>query len=178
MSEAAIEVCEASPAPAHHCDGKVRAIITTIVGRDQEVARWVLERLPDIADFGPCTAIGVARNQQPVAGVVYNNYHRGLNGSGPMVEGTIVATDPRFLTRGVIRALLAYPFCQLGARRFQVTVAKRNKRARKFIERLGFVYEGTGRRAWSDARDACVYSMLPEEAVKWLGEDVNGKISA
>ena len=174
LSEAALEMHEARSAPTHHCDGKVPAKITVITGYDIEVAQWVRSQLEGINDFGPCTALGIARDDQIIVGVVYSNYHKGLNGHGGMIEGSIAATDPRWCTRDTIRLFLHYPFRQLGVRRFQATVAKRNKKARRFIERLGFVYEGTGRRAWSDARDACVYSMLPEEATRWLG-DIDGQ---
>jgi alkanesulfonate monooxygenase SsuD/methylene tetrahydromethanopterin reductase-like flavin-dependent oxidoreductase (luciferase family) len=62
-----------------------------------------------------------------------------------------------------------YPFDQLGVKRVQATIAKGNKAARKFVERLGFRYEGLARFGFSATQHAAVYSMLREEC-RWLHE--------
>ncbi len=151
---------EEHPAPDH-------GVIRLVVGRDAQVAKWVRHQLPEHPDFGLCTAIGIARDKRLIAGIVYNNYH------DYMVEASIAAIDPRWATRRVLWAIFFYPFEQLKVRRLQVTCAKHNKHTRKFNERLGFQYEGTGREAWPDGSGACVYSMLRKEC-RWLKETPNG----
>ena len=136
-------------------------MIRLALGLDELVAAWVSKQLPDAPDFGKCTAIGVVDGNRMIAGVVYNNYH------GHMIEASIAAIDPRWCKRTILRAIFSYPFKQLGVTRLQVTIAKRNKRARRFVERLGFKFEGVGRKALPDGKDAAVYSILDNE-VKWI----------
>lgn len=44
-----------------------------LFGCDQMLARWAGDRL-GIADFSPCTVIGVAHDGEIVAAAIYNNY--------------------------------------------------------------------------------------------------------
>ena len=44
-----------------------------IVGHDVAVAEWVRQRLECVHDWGPCQAIGVARGDELIAGVVVNH---------------------------------------------------------------------------------------------------------
>lgn len=139
-------------------------MIRLVLGLDELVIKWVRAQLPGTLDFGPATAIGVADGTRLIAGVVYSNYH------GHMIEVSVASTDRRWVSRNILRGLFAYPWQQLGVGRMQVTIAKRDKHTRKFVERLGFRYEGTGRKAWPDGSDACIYSLLRHEAERWLKE--------
>ncbi len=140
-----------------------------VVGHDAQVAEWVRRQIPSAPNFGQCTAIGVARDDRLIAGVVFNNYH------GHMIEASMAASEPRWCSRGVLCAFFAYPFEQLEVRRIQLTVSKRNKKARCFAEKLGFTLEGVGREAMRNGDDACVYGMLWKDC-RWLKETHNGKI--
>ena len=137
--------------------------IQLVVGHDAQVARWVQGQFPQIISFGDCTAMGVVDGNKIIAGVVYYNYHR------HMIDASIAATNPRWCTRRVLRALFSYPFEQLGVRRIQMTVPKRDKQSRRALERFGFKFEGKRRGAMPDGSDATEYSMLREEC-KWLKE--------
>ena len=139
-------------------------------GRDAEVARWVGERI-GIDDFGPCAAIGVVDDGAPVAGIVYSGW-RDRPGA---LEMSIAASSPRWCRRWVLEAAFRYPFEQLGARRVQATIRRGNRTARRFVERLGFRYEGMAREAWPTGEDAALYSMLRREC-RWTG-DRHGKES-
>ena len=137
-------------------------MIQLVVGQDEQVTRWVQQQFPQIMSFGDCTAIGVARDNRLIAGIVYYNYH------GHMLDISIAATDPRWCTRRVVRAVFTYPFEQLNVRRVQVSVPKHDKRNRRMLERAGFKFEGKRRQACQDGADACEYSMLRHEAERWL----------
>ena len=139
--------------------------ITLSVGRDRAVAAWV-ERALGIDGLLGGAAIGVLDGVRPIAGVVYGGW-RERPGS---LEMTVAATDPRWCQRWVLAALFRYPFAQCGARRVQATVRRGNRRARRFVERLGFRYEGMAREAWPTGEDAAVYSMLRREC-RWTGEN-------
>ena len=133
---------------------------------DDGLRQWVGSRLGTPAEsFGPSTAMGVLSDGKIIAAVVYNSYRPAPHGGS--MQGSFAADDPRWATRGVLGSMFAYVFSQLGCARFWVEIAKPNKRARRFVQRLGFVYEGCARRAWDGRIDSCVYAMLPSEC-RWL----------
>ena len=137
-----------------------------IMGHDHAIAAWVGNKL-GIADFGPCSAIGVTKNGKLIAGAVYGNYHEDIHGRPLSIEVTIVSIDKTWLSRHILSALFGYPFTRLKVRRVQLTTSKRNKKLRTMFERLGFKFEGVLRKAWREGGDAVVYSMLPHEC-SWI----------
>jgi len=135
-------------------------VISLVYGDDARVAKWVGERAR-VQEFGPCTAIGIARDGRLVAGVVYNRY------SGPNVEASIASDWPGWWTRGNLFALFWYPFGQLGCRRITAVTRAGNDRAQRMLAKMGFKAEGRCRHAfWDD--DGIVYGMLAEEC-RWIG---------
>ena len=137
--------------------------IQLILGHDEHVARWVQKQFPQIVSFGQCVAIGVARQDRLIAGVVYYNYHP------HMIDASFAATDPRWCSRRILRAMFAYPFEQIKVRRLQVAVAKRDRRGRRMLKRVGFKPEGRRSAANPDGSDVIEYAMLRENC-KWLKE--------
>ena len=139
---------------------------TLLYGQDKLVTTWVSQKL-GIPDFGPCSAIGIVKNNILIAGAIYNDFrhdHRGL----PMsIECTIVSIDKTWLNRHILNALFGYPFTQLKVRRVQLKTAKRNKELRKMFEALGFKFEGVLRQDWWLGGDSVVYSMLRHEC-RWI----------
>lgn len=132
-----------------------------VLGQDDVVAHWVARKLgfDDPGFFGPAKAILVADNDdKALAGVVFHSY-RELYRS---IDISIAAESPRWATRGVIHALLAYPFDQLDCQRVQVTVPLKNRRAQRFAQGIGFVKEGVLRRGFGTDH-AVVSSMLRHE---------------
>lgn len=135
-----------------------------LIGFDMMVGKWVVDHLrgeSDIARFWPFTAIGVVRDEQLVAGVIYSNFH------GHDIQMTIASIDPNWCNRAVLRCLFNYPFVQLECQRVTALIAKRNKRARALVERLGFRMEGVHRRAMDGRQDSVSYGLLNEEC-KWI----------
>ena len=141
---------------------------------DAAIGDWVAQRLPivrDHRDFGPFTTMGVFddRGTRPVliAGAVFHRF-RTFD-----MEITFAADTPRWATRGVIRAILDYPFNQVGCERVTTIVGRKNKRSRKLQKGLGFKEEGIVRRGYDGRQDAVIYGMLRCEC-RWL-EDENGQ---
>lgn len=117
-------------------------------------------------------ALGFLRDREIKGVVLYSNWSPDYRS----VEASIVLKDGLGLNRSELRWIFWYPFRGLGANRLQVTVAKKNRKSAKFVERLGFKYEGKGRQAFlSD--DAKVYSMLEAEwlASPWYMELPDGQ---
>ena len=132
-----------------------------LFGHDQTLARWAGDRL-DIADFSPCTAIGVARGDEIVAVAIYNNYRP------PNIEITFVTASPTWASKGAIRAMLRYPFVQLRCARLTAVTQADNTGARGFLVRLGFRQEGYHREALRTG-DAVSYGLLAKDAIRWIG---------
>lgn len=133
-----------------------------IFGADREIAAWVGEQL-GICDFGPSSAIGVARGNKIVAGAVFNNFR------WPNIEVTFAATSPRWATRQTFRAILRYPFIQLDCRRLTAVTEATNQPARAFLCRFGFREEGLHPDALPTG-DAVTHGLLRRDC-RWLAED-------
>ncbi|WP_448206492.1 GNAT family N-acetyltransferase [Azospirillum sp. sgz302134] len=131
------------------------------------VVAWVVERIPHVTDLGQCAAIGLERGGRLRAGVVYHNY-RPLPGGGDC-EITAASDTPLWARPANLRALLTYPFVQLGCHRITTVIPARNARARRFNESMGFVLEGTVRQGFG-TDDATIYGLLRSDAARWLGE--------
>lgn len=132
-----------------------------VLGQDEAVAHWVARQLgfDDPHFFGPSRAILIATGaDEPMAGIVFHSY-RDLYKS---CDISMAAVSPRWATRGVIHALLSYPFDQLKCQRVQVTIPLKNARARRFCKGIGFVQEGIIRRGFG-ADHAVIMGMLDRE---------------
>lgn len=131
-----------------------------LLGHDREVSTWVGAHLRRVgaSGFGPCTAIGVVREGVLVCGVVFYEYLPEFRS----IQVSLYACDPRWASRRTIRAILSYPFEQLGVNRVWALIEHKNERAQRFIRGLGFVKEGVGRYAFGD-QHAVSYSMLAKE---------------
>lgn len=139
-------------------------MIRAVCGYDEAVGAWVAARPADIggaADFGPYTSLGIVRDGRIVAGVVYYDYRR----TDMMMA--VAATDPRWMSRSVLREIFAYPFTQMRCQRVTAVIDRRNKRARKLVEGLGFRMEGVLRKALKNNRDAILYGLLKDEC-QWI----------
>lgn len=135
-----------------------------LFGSDQLVAQWVAQQIPHMAacpQFPPCVATGVVDSQyNPVAGVVFYN-HQPLFRT---IEIACAANTHRWLTRSLIRGIMAYPFDQMKVRRVTALTARDNVDTRRFLEKFGFKLEGTARMGFGD-QDAMLYGLLDTE---WL----------
>lgn len=110
-------------------------------------------------------AIGLERDGQLVAGVIYE----GFNGHNVWMH---VAAEPgaRWMTRAYLRYCFRYPFWEMGVRRISGYVDASNLAARKMDEHLGFVPEATLRGAAHDGGDVIVYVMRREHC-RFLGDE-------
>jgi len=128
------------------------------------LGQWLLDRLPHLEPVPNFRAIGIADGSGALVAVAgYYNYSERYRS----IEMAFATETPKWATRGAVHALLAYPFVQCGCARATLIIPSRNKRARRFVERLGFVLEGKARQAFLDD-DAMIYGMLAAEAQRWL----------
>ncbi len=140
-----------------------------VFGHDQAVAEWVMARIPDGSVAADTTAIGVMEDGRPIAGVAY---FRHTKGDVQMA----VAAEPgaRWLTKANLEVFFGHVFYPpplgMSKRRCTAIVHKRNKKAREFDERLGFIMEGKHPKAFPKD-DAISYGMLAENC-RWVKQDV------
>lgn len=135
---------------------------------------WCAVRLGDGASFPIGTvAVGIANGEtyeDLLAVAVFENFRRSPNGVPLNIDCSIAASSPRWMTRGTIRAILHYPFCQLGVQRLTAQVKEKNLRSRKMLKGLGFKEEGFIRDALEDGSGVFITGMLRDEAKRWLGD--------
>lgn len=137
-----------------------------IYGHDRELSLWAGLKLGfdgPIRTGAPPVAIGVARKGEIVAVAVYHDYRP------PSIEVTFVTTTPRWASPSNIKAILHYPFCQLGCKRVTAITPETNVCARAFLERLGFKQEGVHPDVYDgNNEDGISYGLLRRDAERWL----------
>lgn len=128
---------------------------------DIPLAMLLGERLGMSRSWEKCRSFGIVRGSELAAIIVYSEYRH------PSIEASIWSATPRWATPPVLRALLQYPFLQLGVRRVTATTEEGNAAARRFLERLGFRHEGTHPDALMTGT-AVSYGLLRADAERWV----------
>ena len=144
-----------------------------VYGADEIVAEFVRRRIkgaePDVfGKFPLYKAIGVIRHETLVGGIVYFNFKKAV----PSIEVSIAFDTPLWATKAALHAMCDYPFNKLGVVRVTSLVARKNKRARRMNEGVGFKLEGVVRKGFG-YDDCCIYGLLRHEC-RWLKDKTNG----
>lgn len=140
-----------------------------MLGKSVEVAAWAAKQLPwaqEPDSFGPCEAWGIIKDEQMVGAVIFNHHHPEIGD----IEWNIVAPNTTWVGRDTLEVVFDYVFNQLKCVRMSVTLPKGAKKNREFLEKLGFIMEGTKRRGFPGGQNAILYGLLKEEC-KWLKAD-------
>lgn len=132
----------------------------------ENVVAWVGRQLQE--DFRPpAVGIGVLVDGVPACGVVYYEVEYDSTGKVHNVWVAIASVNKKWASRKSLSVLFGYPFKQLKAKRLTAIVAKKNKKSRSMVERMGFQLEGVSRCGFEND-DACIYGILDTEAEKWI----------
>lgn len=118
---------------------------------DDRVAKFVGEKLDTII-YPPFTAMGLEKNGNVVAGVIFNCY------TGPSIELTVAGKG---WTRKFFREVGSYVFRQLKCARMQFITE--DDGVAKLAERLGGKREGILRDRYGKGRDGIMISVLEQE---------------
>jgi RimJ/RimL family protein N-acetyltransferase len=113
--------------------------LSLIYGRDAEVAAWVAAHIPHVDKFGPCSAIGFEIHGRLVAGFVWHEWMPAF----ATVQLSIAAISPMWARRQTMRALLSYPFDQLGVFKIWTVIPADNTHAINSGRHAGFHHEAT-----------------------------------
>jgi RimJ/RimL family protein N-acetyltransferase len=140
-----------------------------LFGADELVGEMVKSRIPHMRtlQWGSFQALGVVRHGQLVGGVVYHHY-RGFD-----IQIAAAFDAKSWALPGTLRALCAYPFVQLGVTRVTAITGKKNKKARRTLERIGFALEGVAKRGLDGVEDAMIFGLLKDNC-KWLKDKDHG----
>jgi RimJ/RimL family protein N-acetyltransferase len=131
---------------------------------DEFVKTFVAARIPQMqgAQFAPRdTALGVIRNGKFCGGVVFHEY------TGSTVFMSAAMDNPRWGLPGTLRALFAYPFDTLKVENLLTATGRKNERARKADEDMGFKLVGMVRHYFGKGQDAALYQMTRSDC-RWL----------
>lgn len=135
-----------------------------IFNHDEQLAQWVEVQYPECAPLEkPFTAIGIVSSGGEILGAAIYNAFRGYN-----INITFVTVSPRWATPGNVRAILHYPFHQLGVKRMTAIVNKKNKRARKLLEGVGFCLEGVHPYGYNGKDPSLTYGIYENKVRNWL----------
>lgn len=153
-----------------------------IFGQDELLADWAAHQIPHVGDagFGPCSVIGVAAGNDPAAefyaACVYHDY----NPQGRTISISMAARSAKWATRGVIRALLHYPFEQLRVFKVWLSIPADNARALRFNLGIGMIQESVLRHHFARGRHAVIVSMTEPEYLKsrWCSRQTPHKAAA
>jgi hypothetical protein len=116
----------------------------------------------DIVGSMPFSAIATLRGGNLLGGVIYTNYRvTSIEMSCAGEAGWLMPKDLRFL--------FEYPLIQLGCYTLLTSVTRRNERARKFNEKLGFEHLGVVESGLSKGDDTIVYKMTRPKC-RWIGQ--------
>lgn len=134
-----------------------------LYGADAAVARLV-RRLSGVSkgEWPWFQALGVVKGGELIGGVVFHSYRP----EAYDIEITAAFASPKWCSPATLSQILRYPIEQLGCRRCTAKTATSNRRARFFLERLGFECEGVLRRAYDGKEDWLVYGVLREQ-LRW-----------
>lgn len=140
---------------------------TLIFGQDKAVAAWVAQRIPHMhgGGFGTCTAIGVVCASGKGAGVVYHDYQDAYSN----LQMSIAADTPMWATRGTIRALLHYPFLQLGVFMVWAAVPVENERVVRLLEHIKFKRKPIVPHVFGPRKHAQIMQMTAAEYARHYG---------
>jgi RimJ/RimL family protein N-acetyltransferase len=109
--------------------------------------------------FGNCQAVGVVDgNGALVGGMIYHDWspERGV------IELSIAATNPRWITRDVLQFMMDYPFITCGCQMLYQRNAASNERANNILRRWGYNEIKIPRMLGRD-KDGVVFTLYAEQ---------------
>ena len=106
-----------------------------LYGHSEAVAAWVAANIPGCErGFDRPVAIGVVENERLIGGTVFHNYQP----EAGVIEMSSAGTDPRWLSRKMLKAIFGYVFDQIGSQMVVMRVSERNARMVGIARKFGF----------------------------------------
>ena len=132
---------------------------------EQMVADYVLEQFPRLRALGrlkPFRAVAFVDDKNVLHGGVVMTDYRGFD-----AQLSIYVDTPRFIGLQALRHLFFWAFDTQSLRRLTCLVDPANRKSVRFVEKLGFRYEGTMRLGLDGVNDAAIYGMTRDDCL-WI----------
>lgn len=131
-------------------------MIVKASGDQEKIAVDYLSRrlsiAPEALTHGPYRIFLACKGNDAKGVVLYKNY---TSGDIEMV----CAGEPGWVTPGLLKFVLSYPFEQLNCNRITCLAHRKNKAMRGYLVRMGFKLEGVKRKA-INGEDLMMYGLL------------------
>ena len=106
-----------------------------LYGHSASVTEWIAQHIPGCErGFAGAGAIGVVENERLIGGTCFHNHYP----EAGVIEMSSAGTDPRWLSRRMIRAIFGYVFDQVGCQMVVMRVSERNARMVGIARKFGF----------------------------------------
>ena len=125
------------------------------------VGQWVADQVEQTAAWGDFYAMGVERDGDLVAGIVFNSFN------GHNATAHIAVTRPSRALLTLLHHAADYAFRQCGLKRLTGLVDVSNTKAARLDEHIGWEKEFVMRSAGADGGDLQVYVLWPDKC-RWL----------
>lgn len=133
-----------------------------VFGADREVAKWVAAQIPGYVGGANARALGVIKDGQLVAGVIYEHYN------GVHVEAAIAAIPKtNWATKQTLFHIFHYPFVTLGCEAITISVASTNLASLNLVTKMGFEPEALVKFAAQDGSTVIIMKMFKNRC-KWI----------
>lgn len=136
-------------------------IVKASGGQEKIALDYLSRRLriaPDALTHGPYSVFLACKGNNAKGVVLYKNYTSGD------IE-MLCAGEPGWVTPGLLKFVLSYPFEQLNCNRITCLAHRKNKAMRGYLVRMGFKLEGVKRKALN-GEDLMMYGLLKGKT-KW-----------
>jgi RimJ/RimL family protein N-acetyltransferase len=125
----------------------------------ETIGHWVAERYAGKYFAANSSAIGLERDEQIIAGVVYENWNKASIMCHIAIEGRI--------TKGYLKAIFDYPFNVCKVKKIIVPVVSNNAKSLKLVGNMGFTEEARLKDASPDGD--IIFLTLAREKCRFLG---------
>lgn len=131
------------------------------------IGYWVARKVRGHYDADASQAIGMLKDGEPVAGVIYEN----MNGASVTCH---IAIEDR-ITPKFVATIFDYPFKQLGVGKIVVTIGEANEESIGLVRNMGFCEEARIKDAHPDG-DMLIFTMTPEQC-RFIGGKYGRKVT-
>lgn len=146
---------------------------TLVYGLEEPIGRYLARQFPEFGpNYVPHKAIGWADADRKLIAALAIDYEHPWDG-----RVALYAERPDFWTPKQLRTLFGQAFGEWGLTRLTLWIGKRNKRARRLAEGLGFRLEGTKRGGFDGLTDEMMYGMTKHDC-RWFKENRHGEAKA
>ena len=140
--------------------------MSRITTERSRVVPWVSRKVSIAIDASAPAGVGLERDGELVAGVIYT----GWNGRSLICHVAVQG----LLTPAYMAAIFHYPFIHCGADKIIAPVVETNAESRRFVQKLGFVEEARIADAHPDG--AIIIYTMQRAACRFIGERYGARL--